>query len=169
MNYGEIKYTDIANGEGVRVSLFVSGCRNHCKGCFNPETWDFSYGREYTEQTKNEILDAVNKEYISGITILGGDPFEPENVPCVKELCFELKKRFPSKTIWIYSGYTFGYLWNRGSSDVQDILSHADVLVDGKFIEDQKDISLRFKGSKNQRIIDLPKTIKRGEVCLYMD
>lgn len=148
MRYGKINKTDIANGPGVRVSLFVSGCRNHCKGCFNPETWAFDYGEAFTLRTVDEILKALDKPYISGLSILGGEPFEPENVCSVFDLCRQVKSRFPDKTIWIYTGYLYEKL--------EPILNDTiDVLVDGPFIEAQKDITLKFKGSKNQRIIDV--------------
>ena len=160
MKYGRIKKTDIANGTGVRVSLFVSGCRNHCKGCFNPETWDFNYGKEYTNETKKEILDALAPDYISGLSILGGEPLEPENYIDVMDLCYTVKNTYPKKTIWLYTGYNFEY-FERYSPG---ILSFIDVMVDGKFREDLKDISLKFKGSSNQRIIDVKKSLSRHVV-----
>ena len=161
MNYGRIKKTDIANGPGVRVSLFVSGCRNHCKGCFQPETWDFNYGEEYDGvNTANDIVKALTPDYISGLSILGGDPMEPENIDEVTSLCYIVKLLFPNKTIWLYTGYT----WEDIRIRYPEILNYIDVLVDGPFIEDLKDISLAFRGSSNQRIIDVPATLKTGYI-----
>lgn len=161
MRYVRINKTDIANGVGVRVSLFVSGCRNKCKGCFNPETWDFNYGEEFTRKTFIEIDNALEPDHISGLTILGGDPFEPENIATVTRLCRKVKKWYPGKTIWLYTGYLYEDL-----KDL-DIMNYIDVLVDGRFIEELKDISLRFRGSSNQRIIDIPATRKAGEIKLW--
>ena len=149
MNYCEIKKYDIANGDGVRVSLFVSGCRNHCQGCFNPETWDFNYGDLYTEDVEKEITEALKPEYISGLTVLGGDPFEPENIEAVTALCKRVKELYPEKTIWVYTGYYFEDFKDR------EIMKYIDVLVDGPFEMDKKDISLRFRGSSNQRILNI--------------
>ena len=161
MKYGRIKKTDIANGPGVRVSLFVSGCRNHCKGCFQPETWDFNYGKEFTLMTFIEIDNALDPDYIDGLTILGGDPFEPENIDMVTAICETIRKVNPLKTIWIYTGYLY--------EDLKDleIMRYIDVLVDGPFIEDLKDISLQFRGSSNQRIIDIPATRRSGTITLW--
>lgn len=153
MNYGRIKKTDIANGDGVRVSLFVSGCRQHCKGCFQPETWDFDYGRKYTKDTEKEILDALKPNYISGLTILGGEPLEPENYDIVLDLCGRVKQEYPDKTIWLYTGHNWYYV----TRYCKKILIYVDCVVEGKFIEELKDISLKFRGSSNQRIIDLSK------------
>lgn len=161
MNYGRINYTDIANGPGVRVSLFVSGCRNRCKGCFNPETWDFNYGEEFTFESFIEIDNALDPDHIDGLTILGGDPFEPENIEIVTALCESLKSTQPDKSIWIYTGYLYEDL--RGL----EIMRYIDVLVDGPFIESKKDISLQFKGSSNQRIIDVRKTRRSGTITLW--
>ena len=149
MNYGIIRKVDVANGLGVRVSLFVSGCRNHCKGCFNPETWDFRYGKPFTEKTENEIIEALRPSWIQGLSILGGDPFEPENERKLIPFLRRVRKELPEKDIWIYSGYTFEELEGR------ELLRYADVLVDGPFIEEQKDAGLAFRGSRNQRIIRL--------------
>lgn len=160
MNYGRINKTDIANGPGVRVSLFVSGCRNRCKGCFQPETWNFNYGKEFTLETLLEIGDALNNDYIDGFTILGGDPFEPENIDTVTAICETIKILYPGKSIWIYTGYLYEDFKNR------EIMRYIDVLVDGPFIEELKDISLQFKGSTNQRIIDVPESLRSGEVKL---
>ena len=149
MYYGTIRKVDVANGPGVRVSLFVSGCRNHCRGCFNPEAWDFHFGKPFTNETEDVIIEALRPSWIQGLSILGGDPFEEENenelIPFVKRV----KKELPDKDIWIYSGYTFDELEGR------ELLRYADVLVDGPFIEDEKDAGLAFRGSRNQRIIRL--------------
>ncbi len=170
MNYGEIKKTDIGNGEGVRVSLFVSGCTHHCQGCFNRETWDFSYGKPFTEETQQEIVGLLNADYISGLSILGGEPFEPENQRALLPLLRQVKERYPGKNIWCYTGYLFDrelLKESRARCEVTDeILSLTDVLVDGEFIQEQRNISLRFRGSENQRIIDVPKSLKEGRVCL---
>ena len=149
MRYGKINKTDIANGPGVRVSIFVSGCRNRCKGCFNPETWDFNYGEEFTRKTIDEILNALSPDYIAGLSILGGDPFEPENISGVVALCMIVKKVYPDKSIWVYTGYHYEDL------KYLSVMGYIDVLVDGPFIEAQKDFRLRFRGSRNQRIIDV--------------
>ena len=162
MRYGKINTVDIANGPGVRVSLFVSGCRNRCKGCFNPETWSFNYGEEYTSETWYEILYAMDPDYISGLSILGGDPFEPENIEEVTYLCQDIKRAYPDKTIWIYTGYLY--------EDLKDleIMRYIDVLVDGPFIESEKDLRLAFRGSKNQRIIDVQASRSSGSVTLKL-
>jgi len=163
MNYGGIHNCDIANGPGTRVSLFVSGCRHHCKGCFNPDTWDFNYGKKFDDATLSEILDACDHEYISGLTILGGEPMEPENQPEVLKILIAFRKRFgKAKTVWLYSGTTLEEIRNPESSYnvescTQEILSLCDVIVDGPFVEELKDISLDFRGSQNQRIIELHK------------
>ena len=159
MNYGEIKKYDIADGPGVRVTLFVSGCRHHCKGCFNAETWDFHYGNLYSEKTEKEILDALNHPYIAGLTLLGGEPFEPENQEELVRLLKEIKENYPKKNIWCYTGYTYDKDLLEGgkvyTSFTEEMLSYIDTLVDGQFIESQKDITLKFRGSANQRILDL--------------
>ena len=161
MNYAKIKNYDIANGEGIRVSLFVSGCRNHCKGCFNPETWAFDYGYKFDEDAKRIIMAALDKPYIAGLSILGGDPLEPENEFIVYELCKSVKQRYPDKTIWLYTGY----LWEHTA--YHPIMKYVDVLVDGKFIEELKNPSLRFRGSSNQRIIDVQKSRGTGRIYLW--
>ena len=159
MNYGMIKEYDIADGPGVRVSLFVSGCRHHCKGCFQPETWDFSYGQEYTQQTQEKILQLLSPSYIEGLTLLGGEPFEPENQAALHALVKEVKARFPQKNIWCYTGYLYDVDLIPGgkvyTADTDGMLSCIDVLVDGEFIQSQKDLSLVFRGSRNQRVIRL--------------
>lgn len=161
MYYGKIKKTDIANGPGVRVSLFVSGCRNHCKGCFQPETWDFNYGQEYDGvNTANEIIKALSPEYISGLSILGGDPIERENVSEVVTLCHLVKLLYPDKSIWLYTGYKYEDI----AEKYPGVLEVIDVMVDGPFIEDLKDISISFRGSSNQRIIDVPESVRSGRV-----
>ena len=149
MNYAEIKKVDIANGPGVRVSLFVSGCRNHCKGCFNPETWDFDYGRPFTRATEDEIIKALRPSWIQGLSILGGEPTEEENAAILIPFLKRVRAVLPDKDIWLYSGYTYEALRDK------EILTLADVLVDGPFLLEQKDAGLAFRGSRNQRIIDL--------------
>lgn len=157
MNYGKINTCDIANGPGVRVSLFVSGCRNHCKGCFNPETWDFGYGQPFTDYTMDYILRSLGRKYIDGFTILGGDPFEPENQNVVACILRKVREVYPYINIWVYTGYLYdvdlvkgGKVWTEFTDE---ILSYIDTLVDGPFIEEEKDITLQFRGSRNQRII----------------
>jgi len=152
MNYAGIKNVDIANVPGVRVSLFVSGCRNHCPGCFNPETWDFDYGEPFTDKTEEELIKALRPSWIQGLSILGGDPMEPENQKALLPLLRRVKEELPEKDVWLYTGYR---LESVSSSPLLDLV---DVVVDGPFIEAEKDISLAFRGSRNQRIIDL-----RGE------
>lgn len=149
MNYGMIKKNDIANGEGVRVSLFVSGCRNYCKGCFNPETWDFDYGQPFTKETEDEIIEALRPSWIQGLSILGGEPAEYENKMALIPFLRRVRKELPDKDIWMYSGYTYESLQG------EEILKLVDVLVDGPFILEQKDAGLDFRGSRNQRIIHL--------------
>ena len=170
MNYGNIKYYDIANGEGVRTSLFVSGCTHHCKNCFNPETWDFRYGKPFTRKIEDEILKSLEPDYINGLTLLGGEPFEKANQRALLPFLKRVRESFPQKTIWCYSGYLFdSELLNesRARCEVTDqMLSLIDILVDGEFKEEQKDITLRFKGSANQRIIDVQKSLKEGKVVL---
>lgn len=166
MYYGNIKKTDIANGRGVRVSLFVSGCRHHCKGCFNPETWDFSYGKKYDDIAEKEILEALKPAYIEGLSLLGGEPFEPENQPTILELLKKIRKEFPDKTVWCYSGYTFEELAGLIPSHAfigitLELLSLIDILVDGEFILEKKNISLKFRGSENQRILDMKKSLEQ--------
>ena len=168
MYYGEIKKCDIANGEGVRVSLFVSGCTHHCPGCFNQDTWDFSYGQEYTEETEQEILDALSPGYINGLSLLGGEPFEPQNQEVLVKLLKEVRERYPEKNVWCYSGYLFDrelLSESRARCGYTDeMLSMIDVLVDGRFVEAKKDIRLVFRGSSNQRIIDVKKSLESGGI-----
>ena len=161
MNYGKINYTDIVNGPGVRVSLFVSGCRNKCEGCFNRESWDFNFGKKFTISTLTDLLLALDKPYISGLTILGGDPLEPENLPTVTSICRTIKTINDSKNIWIYTGYLYEDFQNL------ELFDYVDVVVDGKFIESEKDISLQFRGSKNQKIVDEKRSKMENEVKLW--
>lgn len=173
MNYATIKNCDIANGPGVRVSLFVSGCTHHCKGCFNQIAWDFDYGMPFTQQTIDEILKMLQPAYIKGITLLGGEPFEPQNQPALVDLLRQIKATYPDKSIWAYSGYLFdrdilpGHLGDPAIT--RELVSYLDVLVDGPFILEQKNLSLRFRGSSNQRIIHIPLSLERGEVVLWED
>ena len=170
MNYGAIKFCDIANGIGIRTVLFVSGCTHHCKGCFQPETWDFAYGQPYTEDTERQILDSLAPSYIHGLTLLGGEPMEPDNQRALLPLLRRVKAEYPTKTVWCYSGYTYEELTgiSRARCEVTDeMLSLIDVLVDGEFVLEKKNISLRFRGSENQRLIDLPRTRKQGTIVLW--
>ena len=173
MNYATIKKYDIANGPGVRVSLFVSGCTHHCKGCFNQEAWDFAYGAPYTAETEDEIIEALRPWHITGLTLLGGEPFEPANQAALLPLLRRVRRELPEKTIWAFTGYTLETDLLTGKlgdwAITREILHSLDVLVDGEFILEQKDISLRFRGSANQRLIDLPKTLERDEVVLWDD
>ena len=151
MNYGRIKKHDIANGPGVRVSLFVSGCRNHCEGCFNPETWDFDYGEPFTQKTEREIIEALRPSWIQGLSLLGGDPMEPENQKALLPFLRRVKDELPEKDVWLYTGYSFE------SVSGSPLLPYVDVVVDGPFLEQEKNPSLAFRGSNNQRIIPLKK------------
>ena len=170
MRYGAIKKRDIANGIGVRVVLFVSGCTHHCKGCFQPETWSFDYGQDYTKATEDEILEALRPAFIDGLTLLGGEPFEPQNQAELIKLLRRIRKELPEKTVWAFSGYTFEELTgeSRACCAVTDeMLSMVDVLVDGEFVEEKRNISLQFRGSENQRLIDVPKTLKSGQIVWW--
>jgi anaerobic ribonucleoside-triphosphate reductase activating protein len=170
MNYGTIKKTDIANGLGVRVSLFVSGCTHHCKGCFNSETWNFNYGNPFTQETEQEIIEALSREYINGLSLLGGEPMEPENQRVLLPLIKKVRELFPEKNIWCYTGYTFEtdlLEESRAKCEcTQEMLHNIDILVDGEFVEELKDISLQFRGSSNQRIIDVKASMNAGMVQL---
>ena len=170
MNYGSIKKTDIANGIGVRVSLFVSGCTHHCKECFIPQTWDFGYGDPYTEETQREVMDALAPDFITGLSLLGGEPMEPDNQRALLPLIRAFKSAYPQKDLWIYSGYTFDTDLAEGGKAhceaTDEILSMTDILVDGEFMIDLKNISLRFRGSENQRIIRAKESKKAGVVIL---
>lgn len=167
MNYATIKEHDTANGYGVRVSLFVSGCTHHCKGCFNSETWDFNYGNPYTKAQEDEILKLLNRDYIHGLSLLGGEPFEPANQLELVNLLRRVKSELPQKDVWCYTGYTFDKDLMPGgrvhTKVTDEMLSMIDVLVDGEFVEDLKDLKLRFKGSSNQRIIDVPASLREGK------
>jgi anaerobic ribonucleoside-triphosphate reductase activating protein len=171
MYYGELKKCDIANGIGVRVSLFVSGCTNRCPGCFQPQTWDFCYGKPYTADTEAEIFAELEKSYVSGLTVLGGEPFEPENQRALAGLLRRVRECFPAKTVWVFTGCTLEDLLCDGSAHrcevTDELLAHVDVLVDGPFVESQKDISLQFRGSRNQRVIDMNKTRQTGEISIW--
>lgn len=171
MNYGEIKNCDIANGPGVRVSLFVSGCTNHCKNCFQPQTWDFNFGNPFTAETEKSLLGLLEPDYIDGLTVLGGEPMEPSNQKALYPFLSKFKKEMPGKTLWIFSGFTYEEITQSGSysnCDVTDkILKITDVLVDGRFDDALKDITLRFRGSSNQRLIDIQKTLQQNEIVLW--
>ena len=160
MYYGKIKNFDIANGPGVRVSLFTSGCRNRCPGCFQPETWSFMYGQEFTGETLQELVRLIDNDNIQGLSILGGDPFEPENIDTVYEICKVIKFLRPNKDIWVWTGYSLDDVWE------EPVLKYIDVLVDGKFEQDKKDLRLKWRGSSNQRVIDIRKTFETGKVVL---
>ena len=171
MNYAEIKTCDIANGPGVRVSLFVSGCTHHCKGCFNEETWNFKYGEPFTEKTEEQILKLLEPSYVSGLTVLGGEPMEYVNQKELLPFLKKVKENYPKKTIWCYTGYVYekdllGRMIPKWKI-TKEILELIDVLVDGPFIEEQKDITLLFRGSANQRLIDVPQSLAAGEVILW--
>lgn len=172
MNYAEIKKTDIANGEGVRVSLFVSGCRRRCKNCFNQIAWDFDYGNPFTEEVEEEIISALTPYYIAGLTLLGGDPMEPENQRALLPFVRKVRARLPEKNIWCFTGYTYsdGTLEEDAvrQSETKELISLFDVLVDGRFVEELKDIRLKFRGSSNQRVIDVQKSLQTGQVVLYL-
>ena len=173
MYYATIKNCDIANGPGVRVSLFVSGCTHHCKGCFNPETWDFHYGKPYTPQVEEEILKTLEPWYMRGLSLLGGEPFEIQNQLTVLGLVKKVKERYPDKTIWCYTGYDYERDILAGRlgdwSVTGGLLKYLDVLVDGEFVEAKKDLTLRFRGSSNQRIIDVPKSLAADQVVWWVD
>ena len=173
MYYGEIKNCDIANGEGVRVTLFVSGCTNRCENCFQPQTWDFRYGEPFTRETEDRLLGMLAPEYISGLTLLGGEPFEPENQRALLPFLRRVRAQYPEKTIWSFSGFTLEELRTEGSHPrceaTDEMLSLLDVLVDGRYVDALKDISLRFRGSRNQRLIDLKATRAAGEIILLPD
>lgn len=173
MNYATIKNCDIANGPGVRVSLFVSGCTHRCKGCFNEVAWDFDYGQPFTRETVDEILKMLVPPHIAGITLLGGEPFEPQNQPAILDLLRQIKKRMPEKSIWAFSGYLFekDILAGRlGPKEItHELISYVDVLVDGPFVLEKKDLMLRFRGSSNQRLIDVKASLKSGTTVLWND
>ncbi|MCM1040482.1 MAG: anaerobic ribonucleoside-triphosphate reductase activating protein [Ruminococcus sp.] len=173
MYYSEIKKYDIADGPGVRAALFVSGCTHHCKGCFNEMTWDFQYGKEFDDNTIEDLMKVLKQPYIAGLTLLGGEPMEYVNQQGILPLLRRAKAECPAKTVWCYTGYLFDkdILENfvEKYPETQEILSYLDVIVDGEFIEARKDISLRFRGSSNQRIIDVPRSLAAGEIILWED
>ena len=173
MYYGEIKNCDIANGEGVRVTLFVSGCTNHCENCFQPQTWDFCYGQPFTAETEEHILSLLAPGYINGLTLLGGEPFEPENQRVLVPFLRRVRSAYPEKTIWSFSGFTWEEMHTEGAHPrcevTDEMLSLLDVLVDGRYVDALKDISLRFRGSRNQRLIDLNATRRDGELRFLPD
>lgn len=171
MYYGTIKDCDIANGTGVRVTLFVSGCRNHCPGCFQPETWDFGYGQPFTEETEALLLRKLKPDYINGLTLLGGDPFEPENQKALFPFLQQVKETYPGKDIWAYTGYTWEQLMSgehrTSIPETMPMLSLIDVLVDGPFILEKKNIRLQFRGSENQRLIDVQMSLQSDNIALW--
>ena len=173
MNYATIKNCDIANGPGVRVSLFVSGCTHRCPGCFNEVAWDFEYGEPFTEETIETIIRMMEPAHIKGLTLLGGEPFEPQNQPAIVQLLRRVKNVYPQKSIWAFSGYLFDkdiLAWRLGRREItEEFLSYLDVLVDGPFIMAKKNLSLRFRGSENQRLINVSESLRRGEVVLWQD
>lgn len=171
MKYAALKRHDVANGPGVRVSLFVSGCRHHCRGCFNPETWDFNYGKAFDGEALDTLLRACNHDFVTGLSVLGGEPFEPENQPDVLKVMQKFKELYPQKTIWCYTGYDFErdiLTAKLGPWEItKEILSLIDVLVDGEFKLEEKDLNLRFRGSRNQRVINVPDSLKTDTVVLW--
>ena len=173
MNYATIKNCDIANGPGVRVSLFVSGCTHRCPECFNQEAWDFQYGQPFTEETEEMLLDMLKPEYIQGLTLLGGEPFDPRNQPAVVAFLRKVKSKYPKKSIWAFTGYILeGDLLSGRIGEpslVKEYLSYLDVLVDGPYMKERKNLMLRFRGSDNQRLIDMPATLKSGKTVLWED
>ena len=173
MNYATIKNCDIANGPGVRISLFVSGCTHKCKGCFNEVAWDFEYGEPFTQETVESILTLLAPGYVKGLTLLGGEPFEPQNQLPLVELLRQVKAKYPEKSIWAFSGYLFDRDMLSGKLGdpeiLKEFLSYLDVLVDGPFVQSKKDLTLRFRGSSNQRLIDVPASLKSGTVVLWQD
>lgn len=170
MNYATIKPHDTADGYGVRVSLFVSGCTHHCKGCFNSEAWDFNYGNKYTQDTEDQIMELLNREYIRGLSLLGGEPMEPQNQAVIINLIRRVKKELPDKDIWCYSGYTFDRdlaVGGRAHTEFTDeILNSINVLVDGRFVEELKNLRLKFRGSSNQRVIDVKNSLLNNTIIL---
>ncbi len=175
MNYATVKWCDIANGEGVRISLFVSGCTHRCKNCFNEIAWDFSYGELFDQKIQEKILNELGSGYIAGLSLLGGEPLEPENQKALLPFVREVKKRYPQKTIWCYTGFVLdektGELTatHKNTPDTKELISLFDILVDGPFVEELKDIRLKFRGSSNQRVIDVQKTLKEKKCVLYLD
>ena len=173
MNYADIKQYDVANGLGVRVSIFVSGCTHHCKNCFIPETWDFAYGKPFSQVEIQRILDYLKPSYVAGLSVLGGEPFEKINQEGLLPLLRQVKKCYPEKDIWCYSGYLFdsqilGQMCQE-SETTKEMLSYIDILVDGRFVEEKKNLKLRFRGSENQRIIDVKRSLETGRVVLWQE
>ena len=174
MNYANIKYYDIANGPGVRTSVFVSGCRHHCPGCFNAVAWDFDYGQPFDKTVRNEVFASCQPDYIAGLSLLGGEPFEPENQRELLPFVRNFKALYPAKTVWCYSGYTWEQLTGKEPSPARcevtdELLALLDVLVDGRFVQAEHDISLRFRGSRNQRLLDVPKSLAAGQPVWWED
>lgn len=170
MHYSTIKDCDIANGIGVRITLFVSGCTNHCKNCFQPQTWDFDFGEPFTEETEEKLLQMLKPDYINGLTLLGGEPMEPQNQRALVPFLKRVREAYPNKNIWCFTGFTYGILKTDGSHPrcevTDEMLSLIDVLVDGRYVDELKDLTLQFRGSSNQRLIDMVKTRENGEVTL---
>lgn len=164
MKYAKIRKMDISNGEGVRVSLFVQGCSFHCKNCFNQETWDFNGGKEFTTSEIQKIIELANKDYIAGLSVLGGEPLHPNNIEAVADVCKSFKKIYPNKTIWLWTGFRYEDILKRENN--YNILNYIDVLVDGQFEEDKKDLTLKWKGSSNQRVIDCKKSLTENKIIL---
>ena len=172
MHYAEVKYFDVANGPGIRVSLFVSGCPHACPGCFNEIAWNYEYGEKYTEEVEEKVLTALSKPEIQGLSLLGGEPLYPANLHALLPLLRKLRERLPKKDIWCYSGYNYEELLSRvgeEKKELNELFSYLTVLVDGRFIEAEKDITLLFRGSKNQRLILMEETIRRVEIVLYKE
>ena len=173
MNYGAVKYCDIANGLGCRTVLFVSGCRNACKGCFQPETWAFDYGKPFDETIQNQILKSLEPSYVQGITLLGGDPFEEENQEALVPFMRKVKECYPDKNVWAYTGYVYDKDLIPGgrkhTENTEELLSRIDILVDGPFVQEKKNLMLKFRGSENQRVLDMKKTLETGKIILAMD
>lgn len=170
MHYSTIKDCDIANGIGVRITLFVSGCTNHCKNCFQPQTWDFDFGEPFTEETEEKLLEMLKPDYINGLTLLGGEPMEPQNQRALVPFLKKVREAYPNKNIWCFTGFTYEVLKTDGSHPrcevTDEMLSLIDVLVDGRYVDELKDLTLQFRGSSNQRLIDMVKTRENGEVTL---
>lgn len=170
MHYSTIKDCDIANGIGVRITLFVSGCTNHCKNCFQPQTWDFNFGEPFTEETEEKLLEMLKPDYINGLTLLGGEPMEPQNQRALVPFLKRVREAYPNKNVWCFTGFTYEVLKTDGSHPrcevTDEMLSLIDVLVDGRYVDELKDLTLQFRGSSNQRLIDMVKTHENGEVTL---
>ncbi len=175
MHYATIKWCDIANGEGVRISLFVSGCTHRCKNCFNEVAWDFSYGEEFTKAVEDKILEGLQADYIAGLSLLGGEPLEPQNQAALLPFLRRVKETYPHKSIWCYTGCVYDEQGDRlqdetkNTKDTKELLSWIDILVDGPFVEDLKDIRLKFRGSSNQRVLDMQKTRAQGKAVYYLE